>query len=179
LRVGKVFALAHAVSYGPRVGYTKAPAKPVSAYLIGLDLSAHFGYRDNWANSFTDSAGFVYGTEQARYGDIGARAKLFALMPGYGVLWKPYVAATVDQLVGLSHTATFPNQVQLAGGDLVTYSQAKTFWGAEGGVDVLNGGVYGWRVGARGFYNSSADTSIAGGSLSLNIPLWRGAPVLR
>ncbi len=179
LRAGKVFTLAQGVTYARSARYTKAPPKPVPAYLLGLDLSGHVGYANGRAEGFTDTAGFVYGTENNRSGDIGARARLFALLPGYGVVWAPYIGATVNQLVGVSHTQTFPNQVQLAGGDLVSYSHARTFWGAEGGVDVLNGGVYGWRVGARGFYTSSADTSIAGGSLSLNIPLWRGAPVLR
>jgi hypothetical protein len=179
MRIGQVFTLARGITYGPSAGYTKAPPKPITSYLIGLDVSGHLGYASDRAGAFTDSAGFVYGDERARYGDIGARAKLFALMPGYGLLWQPYIGATVDQLFGLSHTAVFPNQVQLVGGDVVAYSPARTFWGIDGGVDVYNNARNGWRVGARGFYNSSSDTSIAGANLSLSVPLWRGPPVVR
>ncbi len=111
MRIGQVFTLARGITYGPPAGYTKAPPKPITSYMIGLDVSGHLGYASDRAGAFTDSAGFVYGDERARYGDIGARAKLFALMPGYDLLWRPYIGATVDQLFGLSHTAVFPNQV--------------------------------------------------------------------
>jgi hypothetical protein len=165
LRIGNVFALAQGVAYARPVGYSKAPPKPIPAYFIGLDLSGHVGYLNNRANGFTDSAGFVYGTEETRFGDVGARARLFEILPGYGSLWIPYVGATVDQQFGFSHTSNFPNQVQLVSGDIVTYSQAHTFWGVEGGLDVLGSAVSAWRVEAKGFYTASSDTNIAGGKL--------------
>jgi hypothetical protein len=179
LRVGNVFTLARGVTYARPVGYAKAPPRPVPAYFVGLDLSGHIGYSSGRANGFTDSAGFVYGDEKSRSGDVGARAKLFAFVPGYGLLWSPYIAGTIDQQFGFSHTAAFPDQAQLVGGDIVTYSQAQTFWGVEGGLDVLNGGVSGWRVGAKGFYTASADTNTTGGQLYVKIPLFQSGPVLR
>jgi hypothetical protein len=178
LRIGDAFTLARGVTYSRPVGYSKAPPPPVPAYLIGLDLSGHIGYRKSQADSFADSTGFNYGDETMRYGDIGSRAKLFGLVAGYGLLWKPYVAGTVDQQFSFSHTATLPDQVQLVGGDIITFNQAQTFWGVEGGLDVY-GGVSGWRVGAKGFYTASSDTNVAGGQLCLKIPLFQGPPVLR
>ena len=69
--------------------------------------------------------------------------------------------------------------MQLVGGDIVTYSQAQTFWGVEGGLDVLGSAASAWRVEAKGFYTASSDTNIAGGKLSIKVPLFQSGPVLR
>ena len=179
LRLGKVFTLFQGTSIARPTVVTKAPPKPVPTYVVGLDLSGHLGYVDTRTGEFTDSGGFRYGSEKLHYGEAGVRAKLFGLVPGRGVLWMPYVAGTVDQRLGFSHIATFPDQVQLVGGDIVSYSQAQTFWGVEGGLDVLNGGVSGWRMGAKGFYAASSDTRVSGAQLYFETPLYQGAPTLR
>jgi hypothetical protein len=146
---------------------TKAPPKPAGGYLVGLDLSGHLGYSENGSDGFTDTGNFIYGTSQTRSGDIGGRAELFALLPGNGLMWKPYVAGTVDQLFGFSSTLNIPNQLA-TGADVVSLQPAKTFGGGELGLDARGPG--GWTVGVKGFYEASADTNITGGSVTLKIP---------
>ena len=171
LRVGKEFSLFDSTSYSERKPglHTKAPPKATGGYLIGLDLSGRLAYNNQQLNGFTDSTGFIFGSDQTRYGDLGLRAKLFAYVPQNGWLWKPYVAGTVDQKFGFSSTLTIPNQAAFVGGDLVSLQQAKTFWGTQLGLDVK--GPNGWTVGAQGYYQASADTNITGGFVRLNIPL--------
>lgn len=168
-KLGNVFVLLNTTGVSASAPLpTKAPAKPSGGALVGLDLSGHIGSFGNWTNGFTDSTGFIFGTDQTRSGDIGGRAELFALMPGNGLLWKPYVAGTVDQLFGFSGTLTIPNQAALPGGDLFSVQPAQTFGGAELGV--VGYGRGGWSVGVKGFYLASADTNIAGGSVTVKIP---------
>jgi hypothetical protein len=170
-RLGNVFVLLNTTRLpNPMAIPTKAPPKPaVGGYIVGLDLSGHLGYSNYRSDGFTDSSGFVYGTDQARAGDVGARAKLFAGIPNNGLLWVPYVGGTVDQLFSVSNSANFPSQATLVGGDVLSLSEAKTFWGAQGGLDVL--GTSGWTVGIMGFYTASSDTNIAGGSAYVRVPL--------
>jgi len=168
-KLGNVFVLSNTTGVSTAAAMpTKAAPKPASGTLVGLDLSGHLGYFENRLDGFTDSTGFTFGTGQIRSGDIGGRAELFALMPGYGLVWKPYVAATVDQFFGLSTTMNIPSQVALPGGDLLSVQPARTFGGAELGV--VGRGSGGWTVDVKGFYEASNDTNIAGGSVTLKVP---------
>jgi hypothetical protein len=169
-KLGNVFVLLNTTGASTSATLpTKAPPKPAGGTLVGLDLSGHIGSFGNWANGFTDSTGFIFGTDQVRSGDIGGRAELFALMPGNGLLWKPYVAGTVDQLFGFSSTLTIPSQVAQPGiTDVFNLQAARTFGGAELGVDARGSG--GWTVNVKGFYLASANTNITGGSMTVKIP---------
>lgn len=168
--LGNAFVLFNTFgSSNPKILPTKAPPKPTSgAFLVGIDLSGHLGYSDGQSTSFTDTSGFAFGTSQTHFWDVGARAELFDYFFGYGLLWKPYVAGTVDQLFGFSSTMNIPAQATVPGGDIVSLQAAQTFGGAELGVSAT--GLEGWTVRVKGFYQASADTSIVGGSISLKIP---------
>lgn len=168
-RLGDVFVLLNTTGApSPTALPTKAPPKPTNGTIVGVDLSGHVGYFDSGSGGFADSSGFTFGTAQASSGDVGGRAKLFALMPGNGLLWVPYVSATVDQLFGFSSTLNIPSQAALPSGDLVNLELARTFAGAELGVDAHGPG--GWTVGVRGFFTASADTNIIGGNIFVKIP---------
>ena len=169
-RIGNVFVLSNTASVPSSAVFpTKAPPKPATTgTVVGVDLSGHIGYTVSGLDGFTDSTGFAFGNSQAHDGDIGARAKLFALMPSHGVLWMPYVSATVDQLVGYSNNVNIPTQAALPSGDLLSIQMAKTFAGAELGVEARGPG--GWTFGVRGFYTASSDTNIVGGQLTIKIP---------
>jgi hypothetical protein len=168
LRVGNVFLLANTIGPGYQRMYAKAPLAPTWGYVMGLDVSGHVGYRNEQANGFTDSNGVILGTDRVQYGDVGGRARLFALVPGNGLLWMPYISGTVDRQFGFSNTSVIPNQPAVLGGDVVFFQQANTFWGGDLGLDVRT--VGGWVIGAKGFYSRSSDTTISGGRLRLSIP---------
>jgi len=168
-RLGNVFLLFNTGGVPAQTALpTKAPLRPASGTIVGLDLSAHVGYFANQSDGFTDSSGFMFGTGRTEFGDVGGRAELFELVRSYGLVWKPYVAGTVDQLFGYSTSVNIPSQAALASGDVVSLQEAKTFGGAELGLNAS--GTGGWTVGVKGFYQASADTNIAGGSVSLKIP---------
>ncbi len=168
LRIGTIFALLSTGGASPSIP-TKAPPKLTGGTVLALDVSGHVGYTAGQIDGFTDSTGFVFGTDRTQFGDVGARVKLFAVVPSNGVLWMPYIAGTVDQLFSYSSTLNIPTQTALPTGDVVGLSQAQTFGGGEVGLDarVPNG----WTVGVKGFYTASSDTNIAGGSAYVRIPL--------
>lgn len=169
LSIGNVFMLLNTISSGNSSGMpTKAPPKPAGGYSVGLDVSGYLAYSNEQIDGFTDSSGFIYGTDQTRYGDIGGRARLFAIVPNNGLLWMPYVACTVDQEFGFSSTLNIPIQAAVPGGDLVGLQTAQTFGGAQLGLDVR--GPSGLTVGVKGFYSASADTNTTGGNIYLKIP---------
>jgi hypothetical protein len=169
LGVGHAFTLLNALSFRKASRFaTKAPPKPAGGYIIGLDVGAHLGYANERDNGFTDSSGFVFGNEQVKFGDVGGQAKLFALIMGNGLFWMPYVAGTIDQRFGYSHTLSIPTQVALAGGDIFSFAEGNTFFGTKLGLDVYAPGR--WTVGVKGFYTASSDTTIAGGNVYLRIP---------
>ena len=169
-RLGNVFVLLNTTGVpGPGAMPTKAPPKPTTGYMVGLDLSGHLSYIDNWSAGFTDSSGFATGTGQTRFGDVGARAKFFVLAPSGGFLWMPYISGTVDQWFGFSSVLNIPSQAALATGDVVGLQVAQTYWGTDFGVDVR--GPNGWTVGVKGFYQASTDTNIVGGNAYVKIPL--------
>lgn len=170
VKLGHVFWLLDTiVGGGSRAMPMKAPPQPLGGYALGLDVSGHIGYNGARVSGFTDSSGFIFGETTARYGDIGGRAKLYAVVPDGGFLWMPYVAATIDQEFSFSSTASIPVQAALPSGDSLSFQQALTFWGTEVGVDtrVPNG----WKLGLKGFYQASADVNFAGGAAYLKIPI--------
>jgi hypothetical protein len=168
-RLGRVFILwQNGVTQSSGALPTKAAPKSAPGSAVGLDLSGHLGYFDEQTASFTDSSGFVFGTDKTKYGDVGARAKFFVALPHDGLTWEPYVAATVDQQFGFSSVLNIPNQPALIGGDVLSLQEAQTYWGGQLGVDVF--GPIGWTVGVKGFYTASADTTIAGGVAYVKIP---------
>lgn len=174
LSLGNVFMLMDTTRSGAAPMYTKAPytkAPPAvdGGYALGLDLSGHIGYQDTRDKGFTDSSGFIFGDETVKFGDGGLKAKLVASIPRDGVTWLPYVAGTVDWQFDFSHTSVIPSQNTFAGGDLISFTQATTVWGAQAGLDVRTSN--GWTVGVNGFYASSSDTTVAGGRAFLRIPL--------
>jgi hypothetical protein len=119
----------------------KAPTRPVGGSVLAVDLSGHVGYASGQINGFTDSTGFVFGTDRTQFGDVGAKVKLFAVVPWNGLYWMPYVSGTVDQLFSYSSTLNIPGQAALPGGDVVNLTQAQTFGGGELGLEArtLNG----------------------------------------
>ena len=127
------------------------------------------GYARGQFDPFMDTSGFLFGTTQSHFGDVGGRAKLLVAVPGYGLLWTPYVAATVDRLFDSSTTLNLPNQTSLVGGDILSLQQvAQTFWGAELGLNArASNGI---TIGMKGFYTASADTNIRGGTAFIKIP---------
>ncbi|HTV36507.1 MAG TPA: hypothetical protein VMF12_08750, partial [Xanthobacteraceae bacterium] len=177
LKLGHVFVLADTISWGNSPGSgmatkalpTKAPPQSTGGYALGLDVGGHIGYSNGQVAGFIDSTGFVIGAATTKYGDTGAYAKLFAVIPNGQFVWKPYIAATVDQEFGFSSTASIPTQAALPSGDIVSVQQALTFGGAQVGVDarIPNG----WVLGVSGFYQASADIDVAGGAASLRIPI--------
>ena len=167
--VGNVFPLSGTTAHNPAT-IVKAPRRATgSGYGLFLDLSGHYGYRHERDDGFTDSTGFVYGTEQLSYSYLGARARLVAVIPSYGFAWMPFIGVTVDRQLGFSHTFDIPAQAA-TGADTFFFTQANTFWGAEAGLDILTRGTA--KFGAKAFYQSSSDTHTTGGSLFVKIPLW-------
>jgi hypothetical protein len=168
-----VFTLAGPVGYQNPGMFTKGPQPaPVVSSGLYLDLSGHLGYRNEQADGFTDSSGFVFGTERVRYGVAGARATLFAPTPNGMLLWTPYVGARVDQRFGFSHTFFIPNQVA-SPADVFTLGEAKTFGGADLGLIVSDRA--GLSAGASFFYTASSDTSDVGGRAFLKVPFYASA----
>jgi hypothetical protein len=74
VKLGHVFMLMNTINT-VRPMVAKAPVKPADEYAIGFDLSGHLGYQKNRDGGFTDSTGFIYGAEQAQFGDGGLKAK--------------------------------------------------------------------------------------------------------
>jgi hypothetical protein len=168
LRLGNIFVLFNSISSSNPGLLTQAP-DPAGGYAVGLDLSGHVGYSNLQFDSFTDSSGFVYGTGTTHTGDAGARARLFAILPGNGWSWVPYVAATIDQEFDFSSSLNIPSQAALAGGDLISLTEAQTYLGAQLGLDLV--GAQGVTVGINGFYAASSDTKIGGGRIYLKLAL--------
>jgi hypothetical protein len=169
--VGNVFALFGTAASNPAT-IVKAP-RPTAGVGVGygvfLDLSGHYGYRNERDDGFTDSTGFAYGTEQLSYSYLGARARLLAVIPDRGFAWMPFAGVAVDRQIGFTHTFDIPAQA-VTGADTLFFAQSNTFWGVEAGLDILNRGSA--RFGAKAFYQSSSDTHTTGGSLFVKIPLW-------
>lgn len=160
--LGKVFTLLDTRTAPHSTLPVKAPPKSAAGgYALQLDLSAHLAYASEDIGGFTDQTGFIRGDETLHFGMAGGQARLFATVPDGRVTWIPYVAGTVDQQFGYSHTLTFPVQPAFAfPGDVVSYGDAQTFWGGQVGIAAQD--VSGFVLGVHGFYTESAEYQIAG-----------------
>lgn len=169
--VGKIFTLFNSTGVQPTM-LVKAPPTRAGGYAVFLDVSGQLGYRNVRDNGFTDSSGFIYGTEQLSYWAVGARANLGAVIPSAlgRFSWMPYVGLTFDQQLGFRHTWDLPSV-----GDTLDFSQGQTWWGVQAGLNVLDRG--GVKAGVNAYYRASSDTSVLGGGLFLKVPLFADSVV--
>jgi hypothetical protein len=165
---GKIFPLFNSTGVNP-VMFVKAPPRAVGGYAVFVDVSGRLGYLSMRDNGFTDSSGFIYGTEQLSYWATGARANLVAAIPTGRATWMPYVGVTFDQQLSFRHTFDIPNQAA-AVADTFSFGQGRTWWGVQGGLNVLDRG--GLKAGFNAYYRASSDTSVLGGGLFLKVPLF-------
>ena len=167
--VGKTFTLFDSrVAPSPRFS-TKAPVKAQpGGYAVELDTSIYVAYDRNRSGGYADAAGFIWGNETERFGEVGGQARLFMTIPRDGLIWKPFVAATFEQQFGYLHTLTIPVQAASTG-DTIFYSGPQTFGGVRGGISAqaANGII----VGIQGFYKQSSEYTIAGGQAFLRYAL--------
>jgi hypothetical protein len=141
---------------------TKAPPRPnPSAYSLQFDLSGHLLYRSETSRGFTDSVGFAYGDERLRYWDIGAVGRLFATIPSGGLVWSPWVQASIDQQLGFSDTLAIPTQPGFAG-DTISIGSPQTVFGEQVGIQARD--KTGIIVGVQGNFAQSAEYQIVGGT---------------
>jgi hypothetical protein len=168
---GKIFPLFNSTGANPAM-FVKAAPRSAGGYALFLDLNGGFGYFNMRDNGFTDTSGFIYGTEQLSYWTASARANLVAAIPTGRATWMPYVGVTFDQQLGFRHTFDIPNQVA-AVADTFSFGQGRTWWGVQGGVSIFDRG--GIKAGLNAYYRASSDTSILGGSLSLKVPFFADA----
>jgi hypothetical protein len=153
---------------------TKAPpATAASGVSLYLNLAGNVNYRNERNNGFTDTSGFVYGTEQVAYTDLGARARLVAVVPNGAFAWMPFVGVSVDKELGFNHTFDIPTQAASAA-DTLVIGQSTTFWGAQAGLNILSRS--GITAGLNAFYTASADTNVVGGDVFLKIQFYQDPP---
>jgi hypothetical protein len=170
--VGKLIPLVNTIGLNPATMVKAPPATP-GGYALFLDVSGHYAYRQEHEDGFTDNTGFVYGTQQLSYSDVGARARLIAVVPDRGFAWMPFVGATVDRDLGLRSTFDIPAQA-VTPADTLIFSPSTTFWGTELGFDLLSSSSA--KFGMKAFYQASADTRTVGGAAFLKIPFEDFAP---
>jgi hypothetical protein len=166
--LGKTFRLYDALSYLNPPPPTGPRPAPIGGYALQVDLSGHGGYFDDHADGFTDSAGFITGGEQYRYGFAGARAELVATVPSERLVWNPFVAVAIDQKFAFTHTVGIPVQAASAG-DTLSYSEGQTTPSGYAGVRVRD--ASGISVGLDGFYRHSSNISSLGGEVDIAFPL--------
>jgi hypothetical protein len=106
---GKIFPLFNSTGVNPAM-FVKAAPRSVGGYAVFLDLSGRLGYRNMRDDGFTDTSGFIYGSEQLSFWTLGGRANLVAVIPNGRFAWMPYVGVTFDQQLGFRHTFDIPNQ---------------------------------------------------------------------
>jgi hypothetical protein len=165
LAAGKVFTLFDNRKAVRSALPAKAPPKATSGgYAVQLDVRAYIGYSNAQAYSFTDSAAFIWGTEQMRFWDTGLKARLFATIPAGEMTWIPFVGASVDQQFGYRDALSIPTQVATPA-DTISYGSAQTFFNAQWGLNAQ--AANGITVGARGFYVASSEFSGLGGQVYL------------
>lgn len=154
---------------------SRSKARPVLAtgYSVNLDVSAHVSHSDDAIGGFNDALGLVYGTERIRFWNVGGHAKLFWTLPCGPLVWTPFVAATIDQEFGYSHTLDIPVQTA-AVADVFYYGSVQTFLGAQAGIEGRN--PYGVRFGLNGYYRQSSEFQVLGGQAYLKFPIlhWLG-----
>jgi opacity protein-like surface antigen len=166
--IGEIFPLFSPQGVSPAI-IIKAPPTAFASYSLFLDASAHYAYVREHQDGFTDNTGFVYGTQQLSYSDVGARARVIAVVPDRGFAWMPFIGATVDRQLGFSNTFDIPAQA-VTPADTLIFAPSNTFWGAELGLNILTRGSA--KFGMKGFYQASTDTQTVGGSAYLRVPFW-------
>jgi hypothetical protein len=166
--LGKTFWLYNGLSYQNPPPPTGPRPPPIGGYAFQVDLSGHGGYFDDHTGGFTDSAGFITGTEQYHYGFAGARAELVATLPSERLVWNPFVALAVDQKFAFTHTVSVPTQPGFAG-DTLSFSEGQTTPGGYAGVRIRD--ASGISVGLDGFYRHSSNISSLGGEVDIAFPL--------
>ncbi len=174
--IGQLFPLYNTSGLSPGTAIpTKAPPlNTTGGYGVFLNLEGMANYRNELNDSFIETSGFSYGSEQLSYTDLGARVRLIGMIPSGELRWMPYVGVTFDQLVGFNNALNIPGQAATAA-DTFYFGQSNTFWGAQGGLKILS--RTGITADITGFYNFTADANIAGGSVALRIPLGMLLPV--
>ena len=165
---GNVFTLWNGVATAPRrMLATKGRPKPADGYSVKLDLRGYVGYTKEQADGYTDSVGFVWGAEQVRFWGYGGSATLYATVPCGSLMWKPFVAVTVDSMFDFKHTLDIPAQT-LAIADTVYYGSAQTFVGTRAGIEAVDARA--WRYGLEGYYRASSEFDVAGGRAYVAVP---------
>jgi hypothetical protein len=164
VRVGHVFTLVDTMAAAVPGRVSKAPA---GGYGLLLDVSGHGGYSSALSDGFADSTGFILGASRYEYGDIGANARLEALVPTPGILWIPYIEASVDQHLGNIDTLNLPAQTGVTVADTINYSDANTYWGGRIGLSTETRS--GLSVGVSGFISESSDLRIVGGQAFIKV----------
>lgn len=170
IAAGYLFPLINTTGVSPSAMPTKAPPAPrYGGYSVFLDTSGHVAYQKLWNNGYADTSGFVFGTEQLSYTDLGGRARLVAVLPSAGFAWMPYIGVGIDHEFGFSHTFDIPVQAATAA-DTIFFNESTTFWTVSAGLNILNRASV--KAGVNAFYSASADTNIYGGSVFLKIPFY-------
>jgi hypothetical protein len=159
--IGKTFTLFGSNAAPDSPMPTKAPPRPAATgNSLGLFLDAGLYYANNRAGGFTDTTGFVRGTEELHYWDFNAQATLVGTILDNGLTWHPYLGVTLDQQFGFSNTLGIPTQA-LSAADVISYGSAQTFIGPQAGLSAtLSNGLI---LGVMGFYRQSAEFQVAGG----------------
>ena len=104
VRIGKVFPL-----WGS--GGNRGSLKDSNGYApLFLDVSGHIGYARSVDGGYTDTTGAVFGDETEQYWTGGGRVRLMSFMRSNGILWTPFVGATIDQQFDYNHTFDIPAQ---------------------------------------------------------------------
>jgi hypothetical protein len=135
-----------------------------------VDVNGTLGYRNVREDGFTDTSGFVYGTEQLSYGTLGGEANLVAVIPSGRFAWMPYVGLTFAQQFGFRHTFDLVSAT-----DTLNFAQGQTWWGVQTGLSILD--RVGVKAGIGAYYRTSSDTSVLGGNLFLKVPFFADAVV--
>lgn len=136
-----------------------APVAP--ARQVYLDASGRFGYYSIHGDSFVDTTGTPFGSQENSSWMIGARAAFLAPHQREGMVLTPFVAFSIDQQLGYDHTF-----------DGVDLDQSDTFFGIEGGMTVDT--ASGLRVAIATGYTGSGDQDVFTAGIGVRIPFSRG-----
>jgi hypothetical protein len=137
-------------------------------YGVFLRVSAGGGSTERDSDAFTDSAGNTFGRQNEDYDHYGGEATISALLFDQSILWRPYASVGVRH-VDERHTLVLPAQGAFVGATVDIDTDDDTYWTFAGGIDAMTKG--GFRLGARGFFETNGPDDGYGGTLSLAVPL--------
>lgn len=164
VQFGRTFTLSGDPHPADRATLASWPFGPqrMSVY---LDPVFRVGYARGRADSFTNSAGTIFGKEIERAWTVGGSVTLSAVIPqGGGVLWRPYIEFSLDRQLGYRHTLDLPTTSQVAHLD-----HDKTYWGVSGGLGAwINRNI---SMGVSGFYRGSGSQDAGGGLFWIRVNL--------